>query len=272
MDIIKLFRGDFGKVAEFKVKETSKNSLLGEGIYLTDSTKVATTYRKKSDSVKLLELTYNRADAKIEPFNRIGALDAAFGEWLGKRYPDQVGYWASFRTPPKELSKRMTALKNEHRNVWQEMIDSRRIVVSYLNKDAIMVEEKTSSTLGYVSVFEFFSEEFESSVLKVDGEIKDQGFVDFVHSEKLLTSTIRQMDAVRSMNFDPYAANLHIPTRAYCHVRGPLREKMRKYLKQRGFKGMEYSGGILVGGYGMHRAFCIWDDAWVNYHKTNRYK
>lgn len=272
MNTLKLYRGDFSKVVEFKVKQTNKHSLLGEGIYLTDSTKVANTYRKKDADLKLFSETYRRDEVKFTPFNRVTVLEAAFSDWLGKKYPNEVGTYALFRFKDTEINKRRTALKNQHRRTWESMIESRQIVATYIQKDVVTVEEKPPTTLGYVSVFEFFSEEFEPSIIKVDGDVKDEGLIDFMHSEKMFSSTARQFDTARSLNFDAYASNLNIPTRMYCYVTDKARENMRKYLRQRGFKGMEYSGGILVGGYGIHRAFCVWDDDWVNYHKTNRYK
>lgn len=275
MNTIKLYRGDSTKIPEFNVKKTSNGSLLGAGIYLTDSTKVANTYRRKDTDIKYLTVTYERnpIDGKgLVPFNRDTVLEDAFGRWLEKKFPNEVGYCSRIRNKPHVVSKALEQYKLTHRAQWQDMIGRQKVRATYLGKDTIVVEEKPDNAVGYTSVFEFFSEEFEPAIIKVDGRLKDQGFIDFAHDQKLFSSTPRQFDMAKAIGFDVHAQNLDVPTRMYCYVRDKARDSMRKYLQQRGFKGMEYNGGILVGGYGLHRAFCVWDDDWVNYHKTNRYK
>ena len=45
--MIDLYRGDSSKIKEFNLNKTNSYSLLGKGIYLTDTKRVAETYRDK---------------------------------------------------------------------------------------------------------------------------------------------------------------------------------------------------------------------------------
>lgn len=152
------------------------------------------------------------------------------------------------------------------------MIESCQIVVIYIFRDVVIVEEKLFIIFGYVFVFEFFFEEFELFIIKVDGDVKDEGLIDFMYFEKMFLSIVCQFDIVWFFNFDVYVSNFNIFIWMYCYVIDKVCENMCKYLRQWGFKGMEYFGGILVGGYGIYCVFCVWDDDWVNYYKINCYK
>lgn len=273
METIKLFRGDNTKIAEFKTKQTSKYGLLGSGIYLTESAKIAQTYRTKSDT-KTLDVEISKP-SDGSAFNRLVALEQAYVQWLYTAHYDECNFKYHSRTFDRTATN-LDQLKSKYRRTWQDMVDRGQIATQYIG-NVIRVWEKPTTNVGYVSVFEFFSEEFESSVFKVDGDITDPEFLEFAKESKIFEDTPRKFDLIRTHNsnisWDTYDNQIYVPTTFYCRCSNTkTQEKIRSHLKKRGFKGMEYSGGVVLGGYGLHRAFCVWDDDWVNYHKTNRYK
>ncbi len=48
-------------------------------------------------------------------------------------------------------------------------------------------------------------------------------------------------------------------------------KKVRRALEEYGYRGLEYPGGMITNGIS-HRAFCVWDEDFINDHKVKIYK
>jgi len=48
-------------------------------------------------------------------------------------------------------------------------------------------------------------------------------------------------------------------------------QRARRALQEYGYRGFEYPGGMITQGV-RHRAFCVWDEDFVNEHKMKIYK
>lgn len=75
MSKLRLYRGDSTKIVKFDFNKTRKYSLVGQGIYLTNSIKIAQSYREKNTSSRndcVTERLYYGYDAfewKKQAFN-----------------------------------------------------------------------------------------------------------------------------------------------------------------------------------------------------------
>ena len=259
MDKIRLYRGDATAIDEFKLKKTSKYCLLGEGIYLTDSLRIASTYRVKG--MNKFQCSFERSAFKGE-FNRNTVIEKVIEKYVDHIYLQTE--WGYKKDREEKIKKK--AARDFHEKMTADLIK-----IEYLGRDTIIGREVKSRADGFMTTFEFFTEEFESSIIRVDGVIKDQALLDFIYDQQIIQLSVKSEIDKRNQFYGWKIddQDKYVPTNCWSRVGNEKKMKFQKYLKSRGFKGAEYSGGIITTGYGIHRAFCVWDDKWVNYHKTN---
>lgn len=313
--IITLYRGDSSKIHEFQISKTNKYCLVGKGIYLTDTLKLANSYRTKGApyASKGIILAQGTFPSKGE------AMDRAFDAYLSHYFAEQHG---------SEFSKASTPVREAFRKEmlwrWEEdlahgtvtVTGSRTFETGYYYKSKVQYAteirlKQSNKVIGRVSVFEFDNTDnrFDNSVVN-------------------LSSTIRNPKVLEAMAKFPYFNPLKIETKEYIENFGVITEaqnikvnpvlqsrilanpsdRIRRYrnplvckyeptdkqsaiiqkaiqksggyngalnrlsrvLKSAGFQGYEYDGGVLIGGYGRHRAFALWDQGYVNDHFIER--
>lgn len=268
-DKIKLYRGDFEKIKEFQVKETCKYGLLGQGIYLSNREKVATSYRTKGQTGRFAPKTIWMGHATT----RLTALEEGFKSFL-----EDALHTENIHSATSKVKEKFSV---EKRKQFNNLVEEGVIKANYLRHGDkgnlhymnVRFEKQSVQKVGYLSEFEFDKESFEISVLKLDGVINDKFFwelmwensVDVGVHDNYRENYIKD-NSQRHFSLGPSCKNLF--------PNGKIKTipKLRKVMEPYGIKGLEYNGGILTGGYGVHRAFCMWDEDFVNESKVRRYR
>lgn len=291
--ILTLYRGDADKIKEFEFKKTNKWCLLGQGIYLTDSLRVAHSYRTKGGSKTAVhQLFYGAAD------NRNEALALAFPKFCEVLWVNEHGYrpWYS-RVSDKDRKKH----EDKCRPIFQKLIEDKEIVAEYTtapvvtairgkytkpsatiawqkelekkHKRYLKVEWEEIPNAGYVTRFEFKEHEFNPQVFNVDKACNDDFFWTLMHDSKVPIGKLGvTLDDYVRLNKGRYVFDAVQEAADRGERKTDLWRKISNIIKPYGFVGYEYNGGVRLGGGYRHRAFCIWDEDFVNEHKVERFK
>jgi hypothetical protein len=283
-----LYRGDSSVIEDFRRSKTKKYSLLGQGIYLTDSEKIAKTYREKGavrnkHQVGKIYLYQGLAQ------NRLRAFELAFLNFVNRQIEfSGISCYSKEGLRLKDDKKFLAKTKAEYMRLIEEGTISADYAYKNTTTDArIDVIYDDGSIFGEISKFVFDENEFNSSVLKIDTTITDSFFWELMWDHKVGFGVPKEtkeefiyFNSTTHFNIDTISkgaicsTGLRLPkgdekpqTKIYDTSRDKVFNRMRVVLTPYGYKGLEYSGGYLIGGFGRHRAFCIWDDFWVNYHR-----
>lgn len=262
---IRLFRGDKEEIDQFDFSMTNKRCLVGQGIYLTDKQEVADTYRVKG--IKHWQhkgpiLAPVETIFEGEARDRNDAIEKSFERFCARHEP-RLNYNGLKANQKKQVLEQLRALFEEAKLEGRITAEYRQVNwragVRYL-----VVKYNTQIYMGEVSVFAFPEREFNDSMLHVY-KIADPEILGLFFDAGLSYGT-------------PYAErHEYVKHNTYCRwsrtpYTGPKPDfaKIRRIVEPFGFRGFEYDGGLMIGGFGRHRAFCVWNDEWVNAHRIDR--
>ena len=262
-----LYRGDFEKIDRFDFDKTHKYCLVGQGIYLTDSRVIASSYRTKDSSEVTMACLFNK-----EAANRNEAFEKAFLEFCKIKHQQLYGYG---KYPiGKKQEKFECSLVREYR----QLIEDNIIKAEYCNSFGFSrfghrIEKKTIKVIweiiknpGYLSMFEFDTKYLDNNIIHTDTSLDNKDFWElmFVKGIKIgkeasnvsdyidMNNGTRVSEAIKTFHSDKALFK-----------RDGIWAKIRQVLEPYGIIGFEYNGGQRLG-YKNHRAFCIWDDELVN--------
>lgn len=279
--IYTLYRGDATNIDEFKFNKTNTYCLVGQGIYLTDKLSIANTYRTKGSG----------KDAKIEIFsgfasNRLEAYEKGFEHFTKELWCDKVGYFSAYPKNVKEKNKFL----QEARSQFQILIESKRITADYtpLPYGVVKPSKETGKYIkviwnkdpnfGFVTRFDFDQNYFNASMFHVDNVCRDESFWSMMYENKIeigtSVETIEEYIKVNKSKSIIQAIDQRYTDfgRKQTEARYKTYNKISDILKPFGILGFEYSGGRRLGGGYKHRAFCVWDEDFVNRHKIETFK
>ena len=271
--MIKLYRGDFQEIDEFKFTKTSKGCLVGQGIYLTSKVEVANTYRNKG-------IYYSRSRGYSPPPALCGVVTLYQGP-LEKAKNRNEAYVFAFkefcrlieydRRVPQDFSAERK--KQWLRDEFDRLKESRQITSEYegvYKNKGIYVKWDTGRWIGHLSNFMFTERELKLHMLHVNKPVFDKGIIELFWDHKLADRVFTPYNDKETFIRNNYGAcimPLNKDTVQIQRKRLPWAD-IRRVLEPWGYRGFEYNGGAYIGGCGMHRAFCVWDDAWVNQHRS----
>lgn len=286
MNIITLYRGDSSKIDEFDFKKTDKKCLVGQGIYLTTRKNVADTYRTKG-SRRVLEIIKN----KTILFN---------GKAVHKQHAQEIAYG---RYVTQILKKKIEQATSFDHYGFLDLIEEGLITVEItrpVSHAGIKTIECTYThyknkpkIVGYISEFHFPEKLFNDSMLLLDRntpvEFLEMFYINGCVDENIqiqrykfrsaftvlpngnkTPTTERELVTLKFnlTNFDIFKNLVRengFPYRALNY------QKVRRILEEYGYRGLEYPGGMITNNVS-HRAFCVWDEDFVNEHKVKIYK
>lgn len=261
-----LYRGDYEKIKTYNVKKTYKWCLVGPGIYLTTSTKVAESYRDKGAPVSKNETLFSGFT-----LNRPTAYEKAFERYCENRFYQEKIY-NHRRLHPKEKEKHY----QKYRSEYERLIEEGVIVASYelASYNSKPVDPKTRymkvvyyrGNIGFITRFEFNKRYFESNIIHVDRPMNDPEVWKLFYEKRILIGYPYQ-DVSSYVN-----GNLGKRITSGVSRTSIQWQNIINTLKPFGIIGFEYIGGSRVGGCGYHRAFSIWDDKYVNKHRIDRFR
>ena len=274
---LRLYRGDYEKIDEFDFHKTNKHCLVGPGVYLTSKATVAETYRTKGKPY------HHRApDLDHELFSgaakdRSEAIDKGFERFYNSWWPHHFRPKGPFNKATDEAKAREFykflrdegKLKAEYTTV-QNAWNSTKGPMLKVTLAGVEGYEPP----GYVSVFDFEATHFNSSVLKVERDLTPDirevlldANVKLVseHTDVPIRIARRSPPIPRSGVLPRPLASL-VSRIGYSGIASQSM-KIRSALEPYGYIGFEYDGGTITAGI-RHRAFCIWNDEYVNRHRT----
>lgn len=272
-----LYRGDSNKIKEFKYKETNKYCLLGQGIYLTNKESVAHTYRTKGTRESNKEILFSG-----QSDNRATALEEGFYGYCVEKWVEDKGCMTKYPTDPKQKKR----FEDSQRLEYNRLIDKGEIVASYtdvvgmvqyksqkVKRSLKVVWTKLHVDIGYVTRFEFEEDHFNKAMFHVDQPCNDPAIWTLVYKNGMFVGTPYDnlSDYVKQNTGRKVAASTILPGLFGRDTRSNWL-KLQRLLRPLGYLGFEYNGGMRLGGGGTHRAFCVWDENFVNEHKVERFK
>jgi len=302
-----LYRGDYEKIREFDISKTNRHCLVGRGIYLTDSLKVAQTYRTKGLYVNTGIITL--AAGKFPTKGAV--IEKAMAAFYEYRWKEVHGTeWSTAKGKEKELF-RVKCLDE-----WERLKDQGKItianedvrigtwvkgrIVSTIEKQTKVTYRPSDKVVGRISVFAFDNTEsaFDTKVVNLSEVIRDERVREVmadipyfnplgVPKDEYVKDFIRIV-VEQDLQICPGGYTSHVYNRFIIRKRLPLAEKemtiiekvkqrgannalakLARRLRDRGFYGFEYNGGVITSSI-RHRAFCLWDDTFVNDHFIER--
>jgi len=261
-----LYRGDYEKIKAYDIKKTHKWCLVGPGVYLTTSTKVAESYRDKGAPVSNNETLFSGF-----ALNRPAAYEKAFKGYCENRFYQEKIY-NHRRLQPKEEEK----YYQKYRSEYERLIEEGLVVASYepAPYNSKPVDPKARyikvvyyrGKIGFITKFEFNRRYFESNIIHVDRPMDDPEVWKLFYEKGILVGSPYQ-DVSSYVN-----GNLGTKITSGIARSATKWQQIINTLKPFGIIGFEYIGGVRVGGYGYHRAFSIWDDEYVNKHRVDRFR
>jgi len=287
MSTITLYRGDAEKIKEFDFNKTNKRCLVGQGIYLTTKKNVAETYRTKghyerySPNSKVV-LFQGRAATKQH------AQEIAYGRYVTEVLKKKIQEATSFDHYQflDKIEEGLIEVKIDRSTVFDK--------TQPLSCNYTYHKEKPKQ-VGYISEFNFPERLFNDSMLMLDRTTPEEYlkmFFDWECVADKIEVIIRENSrlvarrdpvtgsVVRSWEHDERRKIIQIEKSADLiqvvkHHHFPYRklnyQRMRVMLEEYGYRGLEYPGGMITNNI-RHRAFCVWDEDFVNDHKVKRYK
>lgn len=270
-DKLILYRGDFTAIDEFKFKKTRSHCLVGQGIYLTNSEKVADTYRTKGSCQSGSHNKETLFQGLAE--NRLDAYKQGFIRFL--HYHD---YHSLVRKLPKlnehnkanQLCKQEAEDLKQMKVVYQELIDSGKIVAEYISREFVKGHKEIKviyhhgNSVGHLSSFAFDRKSFNTAMLQID-YCRDPVFWELMWDNQIKFGT------PYSTKERYISANTIYRYNITDHSSRTFNE-IRLIIQPYGYRGFEYGGGLITSGIRTHRAFCVWDEEWVNEHRIYQAK
>lgn len=265
-DTMCLYRGDSTKIDTFKINKTNKYALVGSGIYLTDSIKLANTYREKNNKEVAVKVLFSETTK-----DRHTAYNLAYPVF------EQCYFVHSKKGIHFNKFKATSEYKKwslDTRKIYNEFIYTGEIVGIYLFDKHIKViwNIKPIEEIGFISKFKVPVFDIDNRTFKIDREFKTNCTLDIEFIELLKTTFFYKRvekeyyaKYITKHNGSPiFNIATYFSTHLLLKIDNKSLKVIKKFLTSKDFIGLEYSGGLLMGGHGTHRAFCIWNENWIN--------
>lgn len=267
----RLYRGDAQYIKFFSIAMTDPRALFTDGIYLTDSKRIARDYESKGaggDEGVIFRFgggTKTTKQDAVEYFIRQTA-----------RYMDDAGNpsWTTYRNSGVESDPEWKKRLRMAQAKWEQM--AKQVEVRKLVDGDIVIRKKSQK--GNLSEFEV-PIDWINACLDAERTIPDG-------VASVLYDALREMDDQATANDlydyatneqpydpeDPYGGG-EIPTfrTVYSSITGdsPLISKegqvlVRRGLKELGYQGIRYLGGLSMGGGLKHNAYVFWNEQAIN--------
>jgi hypothetical protein len=275
-DSMILYRGDSTKIDKFQTEMTSTFGLFGHGIYLTNDKRVAKDYMTKgSGNANDVIFKMGNAKTKQEVLDRFLYSKAKMWDintndvtkdWYISSVPfADGGEWGNLTNPERraEKDKRIQMVKQKWDTVWSKEYEIR------IKLDRTGVIQKKALLSTNLSKFEV-PLSYINKTIKADDKINDNVLDDILYTLRKHGdgNTARDIEFFIKNSDDDYITFRTI----FTSITGdsPLKDDrdvqlfLIQSLQESGYVGIEYVGGITLGGGAKHRAFVFWDSNEVN--------
>jgi hypothetical protein len=250
-NFLTLYRGDSSDIGTHSLDKGDVNALFGQGIYLTSNKRIAGDYKLKgSQDVIFRGNGFKTKEKVIEQYIS-----------RSSRHIDKDGKDSFYEIPlppstidPERL-KRLEFAKQK----WDEIKDQYDVRINVDGSSAIVKKQS-----GNISVYRI-PLDIINRTYDVEEEIKDTAIDSLCNAIRVTDGNCRILkDIVRKDEdgFLPTFRNVWNELRRMDYLSDKESQiAFRKAMRSNGgYKGLEYAGGITMGGGIHHRAFVLWDE------------
>lgn len=272
-----LYRGDSTKIDKFDVGKTSLFGLFGHGIYLTDNKRVAGDYVSKADKGDVI-FTLSGARTKKDVLDYWLRRQAAKFDADGNDRSKEVAYWTKdvpysdgtdWAMVLPRLEGERQARFNAAKAKWLRM--SKEYEVRIKLDGTGVIQRKPGKGQGVITAF-FIPESYLRSTLVADEPIDSRVLQTITwalqkHGDGATARDIQNHIRMREREGEDTSFR---DVFTGITADSPLKHDMaaqvefRDALESQGYVGINYLGGVSMGGGYKHRAYVLWDDRKVN--------
>lgn len=258
---ITLYRGDFEKIDEFKVRKTHKHCLWGPGVYLTANKNVAETYRTKGQwKVR------NPSPVTVYAFDKIEAMEKLLKSYISERRSDRRNSLIKNGSKDSSDARVEKLLKQEFE---EKLANGSLIVKRNANKTPdgkflFTLKDDSPMTHGWLTSFVFNESDLVRNTIQIDSVVLPEFVCEILKDPLCWKKEAAQKKFLANRNFK---ADKNLPV----HPNLDHYRFIRK-LQERGIVGYRHTGGIATGSSIRHQVFVIFDEDFVNQHKQESFK
>lgn len=287
METLILYRGDTIEIEEFRFEKTHRHCLLGRGIYLTNRTSVAETYRTKGawqfhknynpedyqDNILLEQKLCKNKPEALEKACKVFAI-RLYEKRYNKRYHVRVENKKAKDSEYVASKEFLTFYEKIGRPEFQRLLELGEITVVAENRFegrlfTIKAINRNKKELGKISQFRFPKNFLERNIVKTHELGLDECHLLWEHA--LHEKASRYNSASEFIEKELFNKTYwHSPKKIFDVGSDGYNKinwnKFRDILVPFGVIGYEYPGGLISSSHG-HRAFNVWDEDFVNKHR-----
>jgi hypothetical protein len=261
-DVMVLYRGDSSNIKTQSLDKADTKALFGQGIYLTNNKRIANDYKSKGGKP-----IFSLAGAKTKQ-EVIDYYIKILAGYIDENGNDIHPFDLSRKELPPFVDDPIRLKRLEFaRQKWEKEKHKYEIRIG-VDKSGKILEKNT----GYLSIYEV-PNDFINKTYNVEEEI-DPDVIDClclsIRDTDPSCSILKQITQTDEDGFRPTFRAVWNILRDYEQM---LNQKsqivFRRKMKDIGYTGLEYSGGITMGGGVLHRAFVFWDEQKINKFKKS---
>jgi hypothetical protein len=250
-NFLTLYRGDSSDIGTHSLDKGDVNALFGQGIYLTSNKRIAGDYKLKGSQDVIFR--GNGFKTKEKVLDAYFYQKAQFIDVNGKESYFPISFSNTF--PSAENAKRLEFAKQK----WDEIKDQYDVRINVDGSSAIVKKQS-----GNISVYRI-PLDIINRTYDVEDEIEDTAIDSLCSAIRVTDGNCRILKDIVGKDEDGF-----LPT--FRNVWNELRRMdylsdkesqiaFRKAMRSNGgYKGLEYAGGVTMGGGIHHRAFVLWDE------------
>lgn len=282
-DCVRLYRGDSSKIKSFDRSKTNTFALFGQGIYLTDNKRVAGDYTSKSNDNDVIYRTVGKTKQEVldKYLNQI----ASTIDHNGNDLSNKIEYWGSsvpFSNGSSWSTKGMKKNEEEYKKrleyakqAWNKISKNYEIRIK-LDGTAV-IQKKSNVSESQISEFDV-PQSYMKKLFHADDPINDKILDKLLYVLKKNNDIATANDINRYVRDEQkeYGVNPSYRT-IFINIGAdsPLsdrevQDQFIESLEDMGYVGIEYTGGMSMGGGYKHRAYVFWNSEQLNKFKVNK--
>jgi hypothetical protein len=277
---VRLYRGDSAKIDSFETEKTSLYGLFGHGIYLTDSRRVAGDYMTKGTDTPGDVIFRTSAKTKQEVVQKYCRMLASKIDANGVDHSRETAYWSStvefsdggqWGVVTNDLRKAEEAKRMAYAaEQWKKLARTYEVRVK-LDGTAVIQKKMPVSNAG-LAVFDV-PDEYLRRVLIADATITRGVLNDLISVLNKFDDRATARDVANFVtSYEREDGDLPSFREVYTGIGADspfihneeAHALFRRLLQADRITGIQYAGGITMGGGFKHHAYVFWDDKAVN--------
>lgn len=259
-EFLTLYRGDSSEISTHSLDKTDVNALFGHGIYLTSSKRIAGDYKLKGSNDIIFR--GNGFKTKNDVIERYIKDKARFIDKDGNKSFYEIPFSGWANNP--EDSKRIEFARKE----WDKIKNQCDVRINVDGTSAI-VKKQSGKISTYNIPLDIINRTY--NVEEEIDQVAIDSFCDALRKIGDNCSVLRDIIYKDEDGFLPTFRNVWLELRRREYFSDKESQiAFRKAMKSNGgYKGLEYAGGVTMGGGINHRAFVLWDEQGISKYRVD---